>query len=264
MDNCQDRDRVFLPDKSKNNAIFVHALHKSASMFLYQLFKDLCATKKIPYFSINNCPSNLIQLNSNIKSGFCLCPERSFDLNAEVYPNLSKTYRIFQLRDPRDILVSQYFSVGWIHPSEEWDDRVKKIRNYVRGLSVDEYVLKAAERENLGMAQRSLKSMYEPILNLVKCKGTENIIVKYEEMIYNYKNWLLQVIKPFEFFAAIEPLIVQKYYLKYRQEFVVPTKENLTHKRKIIPGDYKEKLKPETIEQLNEIFKDILVKFNYL
>lgn len=248
----------------KENGIFVHALHKSASMFLYKLFKDLSRERKIAYFSINDRHSELIQFNSKIKTGFCWCPERSFDIVGQTYPNLSKIYRIFQLRDPRDILVSQYFSIGWIHPTEEWSDRKKKIRDYVRSLTIDEYVLRAAEKETIGMAGRPLKSMYEPILDITKSDRPEIIIVKYEEMISNYKNWLSKVIKPFNFFRTIEPLILQKYYLKYRQEFVAPLQENLTHKRKITPGDYREKLKPKTIEQLNEIFKNILVKFNYL
>ena len=37
----------------------------------------------------------------------------------------------------------------------------------------------------------------------------------------------------------------------------------MRHKRKITPGDHKEKLTPETISILNEKFKGVLNKLNY-
>jgi hypothetical protein len=35
------------------------------------------------------------------------------------------------------------------------------------------------------------------------------------------------------------------------------------HIRKVTPGDYKQKLKPETIAQLNDFFQDILSRYQY-
>lgn len=41
--------------------------------------------------------------------------------------------------------------------------------------------------------------------------------------------------------------------MKYHRLFQ-PRAENLVHQRKIIPVDHNNKLRPETIEQLNSIF----------
>ena len=47
-------------------------------------------------------------------------------------------------------------------------------------------------------------------------------------------------------------------------EQVIPNKENIhKHLRKGQPGDYRSKLKPETIEYLDEKFAPILSRFGY-
>lgn len=47
---------------------------------------------------------------------------------------------------------------------------------------------------------------------------------------------------------------MQKSYIKYHKKFQ-PRVESLVHKQKIIPGYHSNKLRLETIEQLNYIFK---------
>ena len=37
----------------------------------------------------------------------------------------------------------------------------------------------------------------------------------------------------------------------------------MAHIRKVTPGDHKDKLNLNTIKLLNEVFEDILVKYNY-
>ena len=50
---------------------------------------------------------------------------------------------------------------------------------------------------------------------------------------------------------------------KYAREFEIK-KENIhAHKRKIVPGDYREKLATETIAKLNAIFAENLQKYGY-
>ena len=50
---------------------------------------------------------------------------------------------------------------------------------------------------------------------------------------------------------------------KYAGEFAVK-KENIhAHKRKIVPGDYREKLAAETIASLNAIFAENLQRYGY-
>ncbi|MDJ0581299.1 hypothetical protein [Crocosphaera sp.] len=45
---------------------------------------------------------------------------------------------------------------------------------------------------------------------------------------------------------------------------IIPSRENpFSRIRKVTPGDYKAKLKPDTISHLNDIFSHTLRKYNY-
>jgi len=86
------------------------------------------------------------------------------------------------------------------------------------------------------------------------------IFVKYEDLVLNFPLWLQEVAKGF---AIENTKFIGRMIKKHKKEFEVK-KENIhAHKRKIVPGDYKEKLASETIGKLNAIFSDNLKKYNY-
>ena len=43
----------------------------------------------------------------------------------------------------------------------------------------------------------------------------------------------------------------------------IKTGESMTHRRRVTPGDYLDKLKPSTIRTLNRRFADVLSRFGY-
>ena len=51
--------------------------------------------------------------------------------------------------------------------------------------------------------------------------------------------------------------------LRYRHEFKIRS-EFMQHKRRIKPGDHREKLQPATIDQLNQRFENVFLRFGYL
>ncbi|MGP0129494.1 MAG: sulfotransferase domain-containing protein [cyanobacterium endosymbiont of Rhopalodia musculus] len=245
----------------ENQGFIVHSLHKSGTMFLHKFFKDLSIEKRIKYFSRNNNPPDYQHLKQDTNIDFCLCPERNFNLEEYIFKNVKNITHIIQIRDPRDILVSEYFSLGWTHPDSQWSQERKKLRKWVQENSIDTYVVEASEKL-FTFGDQPLKTRYQPLLNLSTLENRKIIIVKYEEMVTNYSSWLSKIIKSFQFNQLVASFLIQKYYMKYHREFK-PRAENLVHKRKIIPGDHSNKLRPETIEQLNSIFQEILSKFNY-
>ncbi|VAX14139.1 hypothetical protein MNBD_GAMMA24-1135, partial [hydrothermal vent metagenome] len=85
--------------------------------------------------------------------------------------------------------------------------------------------------------------------------------VKYEEMVTDYRRWLEKFIKPFQLDdkeGIIDMLVAQS-----PKFFPKRTGEVMRHIRRITPGDHKNKLKPSTIQQLNEIFGDTLDALGY-
>ncbi len=50
---------------------------------------------------------------------------------------------------------------------------------------------------------------------------------------------------------------------KYKNEFTVVSEDKGRHKRQIASGDYRRKLRDDTIQQLTHQFEDILRLLNY-
>ena len=87
-----------------------------------------------------------------------------------------------------------------------------------------------------------------------------SIFVKYETLVLNFPAWLAKVAQGF---AIDNERFISKMSKKYAGEFAVK-KENIhAHKRKIVPGDYREKLAAETIASLNAIFAENLQRYGY-
>lgn len=229
--------------------ISINALNKTGSMFLYFFYKEVCRIKNYKYYSPNNQPSNSKKFNIDEYPKKCICPVRNFPEKL----NDSLSY-IFLLRNPLDILISEYYSFGWMHhlPPEGYKILNQKKRNHIRKLTIDEYCIEYAD---------NLYDRYKGILNH---KNSDQVIITlYSEMVTNFKVWLDKAIIPFN----LDDDQVKNLYDKFNGEFnqINELKPNdiinnnkKRHKRKMIPGDHKEKLKEETIELLKEKFSDIL------
>lgn len=242
--------------KKSKNGVVVRALHKSGSMFLYHFFAQVAQDAGLPYYSINHADANEHEVEDTIETGFCVCPIRDFAQNRLVnFPNLDRVTQIFHLRDPRDILVSEYFSLGWIHPDQNWTDDAKQRRREIQAMPIDQYVLNQHELSPYPIADR-----FAPLMEL-ELDSPDIIVSRYETMVTRFYRWALNVIVPFEF--SFNAVWAAKYAWKFRNEFQV-SQESMTHKRNVTPGDHRVKLKPATIAILNQRFAPILTRFGYL
>lgn len=229
----------------------MYGLHKSATMFLYRFYKRLANDRGYQFFSINNDPADHAQSWSELTGNYCVCPERSFDFS--IYDRNSECdWRVIQIRDPRDILVSEYFSVGWIHGVA--DKSLEARRRQAQEMSIDEYVLNPP-RDHAA----TLETMLEPLRTL-DLDSKRTVVLRYETMVTDLPTWIREAIRPFSF--AIPRWSAWRYTRKFEREFQAKS-ESLSHRRKMTPGDYREKLQPETIEQLNEKFGWFLKRFRY-
>ena len=162
---------------------------------------------------------------------------------------------ILVIRDPRDILVSHYFSMAYSHatPSKAGDkhDSFLSTRHKAQNMTIDEYVISESDRFY------DIFYRYQ-ILLLNRYKNIH--MAKYEEMISNFNIWLNDLIEYCEFDLRKEFIqnLIEENNLKK------PKKEDVTkHMRKGVAGDYKEKLQAETIQLLNSKFEPILRCFHY-
>jgi len=193
----------------------------------------------------------------------CIQAEHVYKLSGYVYgpfrnphPNVprSEKYQILlQLRDPRDVLVSHYYSRAFSHFIPRWNpataNEVLTVREKLKRTSIDQDVLENAE---------NVKNIYEKYCRELLAQSNV-LFLKYENMIKDFRCWLDQVIEYFEFRIGDSA----KERIARYAKFDVP-KENIYHcKRQVKPGDHRRKLKPETVAKLNGIFRNVLVELNY-
>lgn len=243
--------------RTRTLVVDVHALHKSATMFLFAFFRHLAPRLGLELVSENHDPPDVYllgrsQLIGREDAGVCRCPIRTFDLTPTKLPGAIDQRRIFHVRDPRDMLVSEYFSFGWIHPTGRTPlaDR----RRQIQRLSIDEYVIRQSQECSWPLDQKFaslLKHRLDP---------TREIVVRYEDLVLQFPRWCRQVL-------GILPVrrrgwLAGKLAWRYRREFRVRG-ERMRHKRRIIPGDFRDKLQPATIAVLNERFAEVLDRFGY-
>lgn len=226
---------------------------------MWKFYDHVASSLGLPFFSRNNTPPNEKALERAIRTSFCLAPLRSFDLMKPHFPHISRLEHILQVRDPRDILVSQYFSFGWIHEQQDWDKSKVRERDWIRSVSVDQYVLDRAKKKDLG-GREGLKQRYRPLLKTLKSEPNNITLLKYEDMVLDYRGWISRALAPFRVEAS-SPL-PEELWNAYHGEFEV-TGEEQRHRRKVIPGDHIEKLRPETIARLNEVFAEELAVLDY-
>jgi hypothetical protein len=254
-DNQQVAIKVCPP--SDVPSFFVFALYKSGSIMQDKIFEDICSYLKIPTLSIAKSAFHVgIEegsfdeevCNLFVDTGYCFYGFRylpSYLKNFE----LERFKKILLIRDPRDILVSHYFSMGKSHviPTGQIGDRLLKQREQVLKVEIDEYVIQQAP------VFRNLFRQYTRI------EDNQFKLFRYEDVVFDKNKWIEDILEFLE--LEIEGNKIREIADKHN---IFPKEENIfSHIRKVTPGDYKEKLKPATIEIINEIFKEILMKYDY-
>ena len=110
--------------ETKSDSVLIFTVHKAASMFLHKLTDDLSKIIGFDYYSINKTKyydqitslswKKFIELNTHKKS--CFGPIRAGTAEPSIPKNMEFYSIILHLRDPRDVLVSMFYSYRYMHP----------------------------------------------------------------------------------------------------------------------------------------------------
>jgi hypothetical protein len=155
---------------------------------------------------------------------------------------LSQRRSVLLLRDPRDALVSEFFSYGGqlshVLPKENAEQLLQKV-SQSRNEDIDTYCLRVAR----GYCAKI--DTYRQAL-----AGSNHREFRYEEVFFDKQRFLAEIFTHFG--IAVDAGIVASVASKYdiRPAVEDPSK----HIRKGYPGDFREKLQPSTVARLNEIF----------
>lgn len=187
----------------------------------------------------------------NIYVGF-----RSFPTSFVDYPHFQSAKKIFMFRDPRDALVSQYFSDAYSHslPSRETETGAKaaeafeKKRQEALSSDIESYVLKHARGfDNTLLA-------FAGMVDDPTC-----LMLRYEEYIFQKKRLINKIVNHFEW--TCPPGQVEA--LLKIVDMVPESEDKQRFVRRVIPGDHRNKLSPESIRRLNNILRESLRLYDY-
>lgn len=168
-------------------------------------------------------------------------------------PNLDDYHIVLMIRDPRDVLTSDYFSIAYSHIPPKGRNKIESFmerRDFARQVGVDQFVIDEGER---------VRRVYQRYLDLL-VKRANVYVATYEDMISDFPAWLADLLDYCE--LTISSHLKQE-LLKENKKSRPPKEDSSKHIRQMTPGDHERKLQPETIAQLNSLLSSILREFKY-
>lgn len=232
--------------------LFVFTVHKAASLGVYDVMRRVAKKEGWPLHSANLKSATLIEPETpgdpsfydqiNGKSGL-VGPVRMPVALPE--GSAGNDRYILHLRDPRDVLVSMFYSWSYSHPGVN-----DAYREQLRERGVDDF------------AQSQSDGLYEKYALYVRdyLSLPQTTLLKYEDFVTDRPMWL----RAFLGVAGIDP--GQGYYKRMaRQNPAAKVREEDVHAhiRKAAPGDYLDKLDAGTIAALNRQWSEILSALEY-
>ncbi len=242
-------------------AYFAFGVRKSGSSVMNQMVAALARMNQVNYVDVagqlfakgvnvsawqNDAGLGALLHGGNLYGGF-----RNAPLGIAGHPLVQESPKVLLVRDPRDALVSEYFSNAYSHsiPAEgEARELMLRQRTDALRASIVEYVKRMAP------ALRNTLREYDAFLKMPGMR-----IYRYEEAILN-KRWFMEDLCAHFGWRVSDGQLSQ--ILGWAD--VLPDKENPTQfVRKVTPGDHVEKLDSGTIETLNGLFAEELTRFGY-
>lgn len=233
---------------------YLFSFHKSGSTLMDNMVRQYCEYFNIPTFSLFNAAFDAGIPTSEIMDDTLVCFTRTgriytgfrhypkFDLDLAGLPV------VLLVRDPRDMLVSLYYSLTKSHVIPERNEQLKMGRKEAALLDIDQFALKKARTylNNFHRYQRKL-----PARSL--------ITYRYEDVIYEKNAWLHDLVRKLG--LPFDSNLIARASDKFD---VFPEKEDTSkHIRQVHPGNYRTRLGKETIRILNKKLRDFLEFYKY-
>jgi hypothetical protein len=256
--------------RNPSRNIVAFTTHKAGSMVLHRVLKDICELNRIRYYSPNKSELPFERMFAGhdfiARRRGCFGPIRFFVPTQA----LDEASIILHLRDPRDVLVSMFYSYCYMHAGEI--EAHTGYRKAVAELGIDKFVLDMAGapfygyRGDYGIGSRYKKHVgnvldrYQRYLDELLDRP-KTIVVSYEQMVLSFPAWLEKIVSAFELIDPDETRAIVT--ARHANSVAAGEEDAWSHKRKVTPGDHREKLQPETIQQLDEIFAAALKRLGY-
>lgn len=192
-----------------------------------------------------------VLLPGNIYVGFRAYPEGIANSPAFV-----SSKKVFMFRDPRDALVSLYYSDAYSHrlPSAETETGAKAAESFMKkralalNSDINDYVIQHAK----GMAKTMLE--YKPMLNDPNC-----MCFRYEDYVFQKRRLFSKIVSHFGW--KCNPPQMER--LLQQLDKIPDNEDDKKFVRRVIPGDHRRKLNEPTIKRISNITKEALAVYDY-
>jgi hypothetical protein len=250
------------PKEGPNKSVFFYTFHKCAStLFATQVLNKSTSLshKDIHAQAYENHKSEFNLSSSFVENGFVYGPIRiiakgSSPVAKLLAPVLDPAFVLdksclFMIRDPRDILISSYFSFGFSHSFSANPDiktRQLRTREKIQSQTIDHYALNNVNE---------IIEKFQLMNNLYNASSKSSIL-KYEDLINDYAVFSNKL----QAFMIFNKETLQTLFDESRPKSV----ENLSsHHRSGQVEGFRKHLTVDTIKELNSQLSDILEQFNY-
>lgn len=247
-------------------AWFVLGVRKSGSSMFNRAVKLLAKFNAVNWIDIagdlfeNNVPaprwSPTTPPEGLIVGGNCYGGFRDLPLGLTRDPVFADARKVLLVRDPRDAIVSEYFSTRGTHSlpkfAEDGDEGARedllRRREVAQQVSVEDFARAEGQR------------MADTVERYVRLLGDPRLLVlRYEDIIFDKVKMVQQVTDHFGWKVGQGQIGA---ILKWID--VVPEQEDPSaFIRKVTPGDHREKLSAETIAGLNRVLGRGMEAFGY-
>ncbi len=146
--------------------------------------------------------------------------------------------RVFVMRrDPRDALVSMYFSKAYSHDEKAMltsarQDSIESTRNRIREMGIYHWLENVLANPN----SREIMNEFTFCANLL---ATDSGVVDlpYEQLTTHPQEWLTTFVKH----AGLERIVGEAWFTEMKNHLIPPeTEDKYQHKRRVTPGGWKE------------------------
>jgi len=250
-----------IEDDPEKRILFVLGIRKSGSSIFNSICTDLARANGYRYVDVAGtlfaagilerfwAPDpeigNLLR-PGNLYGGF-----RSLPAALAGLPAFKSARKALLVRDPRDVLVSEYYSNAYSHtlPTEGQGKNTFAVeREKARSAELMDYV---------GGRIKELKRTCAPFIPLKDDPNT--IVFRYEDIIFNKDVMIRDVCRFFGWTVTEERIGHILQWADVRPETERPTE----FIRRVTPGDYREKLSPELVSQIQAELADFMSAYDY-